>query len=117
MIDDANEIYMRGRVGAAKAAYEKADLRKRFSDEYDRGTQRALRARQSASQILALLQDFIPRNAMRDADEELLLAFFAQDVLLMNVPAEYDGLRELHLKAEMAKQMLKPFVVPPTPRE
>lgn len=89
------------------------EARERLIDELDRGTPRALRARRFANQVMALVQDFIPRDrdCLRRLDDKLTLEAFAADVEIVNVPPE----RDLDLKAALrtAEVSLSPKMVIP----
>ncbi len=87
--------------------------RDQLRKELDDDTPRARRAQQFARQVMALVQDFIPRDreCLRLLDETLMIDAFRADVEIVNVPPERDLERKAALRAaEVA--MMPTMIIP-----
>ena len=75
-------------------------------------TPRARRAQQFARQVMALVQDFIPRDreCLRRLDEKLMIDAFRADVEIVNVPPERDAERKVALRA--ADALMPTMIIP-----
>ena len=92
---------------------EHNETRDKLQEELDHGTPRARRAQQFARQVMALVQDFIPRDreCLRRLDEKLMLDAFRADVEITNVPPERDIEQKAALRA--AEVSLMPRMIIP----
>lgn len=72
-----------------------------LSDDLSRRmpTQRALRARHFASQIVGMLSKFIPEACVDEAVHELMVNAYGHDLEIAQVPPERDAEREAALRA------------------
>lgn len=92
---------------------EHNEWRDRLIKEMSEGTPRYQRAMQFSRQVMAMVQDFIPRDreCLRRLDEKLMLDAFRADVEIANVSPERDAERKAALRA--AEVSLMPHMIIP----
>jgi len=109
----ADDIYAQRQASRRAEREKRAEIEKRLHDEFLAGTPRAARARQFASQVLHLMRKYVPDACMREAEHELTIEAFAQDVEIAPVPPERDIAHAAALKAaEFA--MMQPTIIQKT---
>ena len=62
---------------------------------------RVPRARQFASQVMAMMQKFIPEACVDQAYEELMITAYGHDVEIVQVPPDRDAMKKVMLDAAM----------------
>lgn len=76
-------------------------MRDKLMKEMIEGTPRYMRAMQFTRQVMALMQDFIPRDreCLRRIEDTLMLDAFRGDVEIVHVPPGRDAERKAALRA------------------
>lgn len=65
-----------------------------------------LRGRRFASQIMRLVQDFVPEKCRRELYDYLQEAGYKANIELLNVPPEYDHLKKLDFEKKMLETIM-----------
>lgn len=77
---------------------------------------RVVRAKKFATQIMNVLQDYLPADsdAQRRIHDHLGKLAYETNALIVNLPLEYDRLTELEAERKMIEKMLAPITVKAT---
>ena len=74
---------------------------------------RTMRAKSFASQIMATIADFVPRDRVT-ADriyEKIVKAAYDANALIVLLPLEFDSLSHAEAERQMVERIMKPFFI------